>query len=488
MILLALLLNLLKNFQEATSLFHSVRSLCRLPEKTLKPHATLTYIVGLSSDRCSQIDIQWSWDLKKSDDLSIPKAMYASDVVQDILGKKNGPLSSFRSGRNGCTIYDDSNNSKAIAYDAYQRSSSQYPREFSHLLQVLFQEANNIPLAVVQIKKAINWDWICSGNQIAFTMLCLKHLDHAEQSQFANFWTQQRICFYFPKRNVIWIDIRGIDSNILVKLMNYAEVPIPTSNKQGAFSVTLQGNGTLSNSHSYHLECKIGRIGAITVIPVQVRVEEVQPLIGEALEKTKLAQVLLKKYPAYNFKEVVCTDEEGNSCDMIQFLVPQRFESDFPCQCSAEEVTFVVDHALPYSLPLSIPSRPPTEETRRDHWNKAACFRHSGKKGRRNQIVAKRGCPGSMNRAHCLQEGIIQCGHRKINTSFECRNFPLLFIAGDVSDTVALEHIKCMPSSDLRGHIETVMARPNLPQVPVTERRNEVPVLYLLEVEGNRAQ
>ncbi len=155
----------------------------------------------------------------------------------------------------------DSNNSKTIAYDAYKRSSSQYPREFSHLIQVLFQEAKSIPLAVVQIKKAINWDWICSGNQTAFTMLCLKHLDQAEQSQFANFLTQQRIRFYFPKKNVIWIDLRGIDSNILVKLMNYAEVPIPTSNKQGAFSVTLQGTLALSNPSS---SCSSWRISTDT--------------------------------------------------------------------------------------------------------------------------------------------------------------------------------------------------------------------------------
>ena len=198
--LIGLIAELMEKFSGGHKFIDRVRSLCRLPEKTLKPHATLTYIVGLSSDRCSHIDIQWCWDLKKSDDLSIPKAMYALDVVQNILGKKNGPLSSFRPGRNGCTNHDGSNNSKAIAYDAYKRSFSQYPREFNHLLQILFQEAKNIPLAVVQIKKAINWDWICKGNQIAFTMLCLKHLDHAEQSQFACFLTQQRICFYFPKR------------------------------------------------------------------------------------------------------------------------------------------------------------------------------------------------------------------------------------------------------------------------------------------------
>ena len=94
-----------------------------------------------------------------------------------------------------------------------------------------------------------------------------------------------------------------------------------------------------------------------------------------------------------------------------------------------------------------------------------------------------------MNRVHCLQEGVIQCGHKKINTSFECPHFPLLFIACEVSNTVAIEHlIKCMPCSDLRSHIETITARPDFPQVPVTERRKEIPVLYLLEVEGNGAQ
>ncbi len=184
-------------------------------------------------------------------------------------------------------------------------------------------------------------------------MLCLKHLDDTEQSQFACFLTRQKIFFYFPKKNVIWIDLRGIDSNILVKLMNYAEVPIPTSNKQGGCSVSLQGANTLSSSHTFHLECKIGRIGAIAVVPVQISVEEVQPLVGEPLERTLLAQALRDKYRAYNFQVVRATNEEGNSCDMIQFLVPQRFESSFPCQCVVNNVAFAIDHALPYTHHLS---------------------------------------------------------------------------------------------------------------------------------------
>ena len=229
---------------------------------------------------------------------------------------------------------------------------------------------------------------------------------------------------FVSKRNVIWIDPRDIDGNILVKLMNCAEVPIPTSNKQGAFSVTLQGNGSMHCNDSQRIECRIGRVGANTAIPVQVRVAEVQAFMSGPLERTKVAREMFKLYRAYNFMEVKCIDEEGNKCDMIQCLVPQSFEPDFPCQRTLEEVSFTVDHALPYSLPLSVPSRPPTEETRHDHWNKAACFKKSGKKCRHNQIVAKRGCPGSMNRAHCLQEGVIFFDTKKLIRHLNVLIFP----------------------------------------------------------------
>ena len=321
--------------------------------------------------------------------------------------------------------------------------------------------------------------------------LDIPFLEDAEQSQFACFLTRQKILFYFPKKNVIWIDLRGVDSNILVKLMNYAEVPIPTSNKQSGYSVSLQGTNVLSSSHAFRLECQIGRIGigAIAVIPVQVDIEEVQSLVAEPVESTTLAKALRDKYRAYNFQIVRAMNDEGNSGDMIQFLVPQRFESSFPCQCVVNDVTFAIDHALPYSPPLSVPSRPPTEETRHDHWNKAACLRQTRKKGRHNQIVAKKGCPGSINRAHCLQEGIMQGKCGKINTSFEFHHFPLLFVAGAVTADTALEHlIACMPGSYLKEHIESAVTKLDDPRVPAVEHRSEVPVLYILEVEGDGAQ
>ena len=111
------------------------------------------------------------------------------------------------------------------------------------------------------------------------------------------------------------------------------------------------------------------------------------------------------------------------------------------------------------------------------------------KKGRHNQMVAKKGCPGSINRAHCLQEGIIQGPNGKINTSFEFYHFPLLFVAGAVAIEAALEQlISYMPSSYLKEHIESAAMEMDDPRVPAVEHRSEVPVLYILEVEGDGAQ
>ena len=82
--LISLLAELIEKFAEAHKFIHSVKSLCRLPEKTLKPHPTLTYVVGLRSDRCSHMDIHWNGELKEGDDLSFPKSMFALDTIQDI--------------------------------------------------------------------------------------------------------------------------------------------------------------------------------------------------------------------------------------------------------------------------------------------------------------------------------------------------------------------------------------------------------------------
>ena len=62
-------------------------------------------------------------------------------------------------------------------------------------------------------------------------------------------------------------------------------------------------------------------------------------------------------------------------------------------------------------------------------------------------------------------------------------------IAGDVVIEAALEQLVAyMPSSYLKEHIERVVSKLDNPRVPAVEHRSEVPVLYILEVEGDGLQ
>ena len=129
----------------------------------------------------------------------------------------------------------------------------------------------------------------------------------------------------------------------------------------------------MSLSGTQRFERRIGRIGAITSIPVQIRLDEIESLLSDSVDQSEVAKEMFKQFRGYNFLEVKCMDEEGHNCEMLQCFVPQSIEHAIPCLRTIDGVTFTVDHALPYALPLTVSSRPPVEETRHDHWNKAAC-------------------------------------------------------------------------------------------------------------------
>ena len=55
--------------------------------------------------------------------------------------------------------------------------------------------------------------------------------------------TQCRIDFYFSTPRSVVLDLNGVSSATLVRLFQYAEIPIPTSTTQGAFSVSFSNPG-----------------------------------------------------------------------------------------------------------------------------------------------------------------------------------------------------------------------------------------------------
>ena len=74
--LISLLAELIEKFAGAHKFIHSVKSLCRLPEKTLKPYPTITYVVRLQSDRCSYIDIHWNVMTSPFPSLCLPWTLF----------------------------------------------------------------------------------------------------------------------------------------------------------------------------------------------------------------------------------------------------------------------------------------------------------------------------------------------------------------------------------------------------------------------------
>ena len=67
--------------------------------------------------------------------------------------------------------------------------------------------------------------------------LYLRHLDDMQIEEFVQHLTSCRVDFYTPSAKVVVLDIHGVDCAALVRLFHYAEIPIPTTMSQGAFSV-----------------------------------------------------------------------------------------------------------------------------------------------------------------------------------------------------------------------------------------------------------
>ena len=96
--------------------------------------------------------------------------------------------------------------------------------------------------------------------------------------------TQCKIDFYFSTPRVIVLDLNGVSSATLVRLFQYAEIPIPTSMTQGAFSVSFMNAGEegYSNLKADRELTKInvtwGRISAISSVPAPIKISDLQKI------------------------------------------------------------------------------------------------------------------------------------------------------------------------------------------------------------------
>ena len=164
----------------------------------------------------------------------------------------------------------------------------------------------DLPSATFQYRERIIWRWLSQDGCIEATILYCRNLDHHKLLQLASFLTSCAVSFRFNSANTIVIDTAGLDSSILVRLMHYAEVPIPTTMKQGAFSLSIKGNGLSTGDRNFlSFDLKIGRIGALPSVPVQIRCTSVEGLITLPLHQSTIGRWIKKELSGFNISEVV---------------------------------------------------------------------------------------------------------------------------------------------------------------------------------------
>ena len=212
------------------------------------------------------------------------------------------------------------------------------------------------------------------------SVIFLRSLEPPQILELAQQLTLNRIDFFLASPKVLVLDLVGIPTASLVRLLHYSEIPVPTSMAQGAFSLSFLNYGKSQNSggsasrstHMQHFKVSCGRITALHSVPMQIRWEDIRQFCEPTIERSNLPKWLKIEFQGSCPKKVLAIDEERTVDWYLQFQVPQRHECTFPKQAFFGNTRILVDHAFPFAPTRSNISRPPIEESMHDHWKNTA--------------------------------------------------------------------------------------------------------------------
>ena len=222
--------------------------------------------------------------------------------------------------------------------------------------------------------------------------------------------------------------------------MHYAEVPIPTTLKQGAYGLCVKGNGLFSGDRNLlSFDLRIGRIGSLPSIPVQIRCSSVEGMYSTPLNKSSIGRWIKSELSGFNIIEVVCVDDDQVTDSFLQFGVPIEEETNYPKVCRHKGKSFSVDHALPYATPIGMRARPPHEQSVHEHWKKAARLAPQEKRCHANCIAKSENCPRSLQRVMKLRESSVQDHVATFSVYTEQTKMPWCFFTGSVSEQIAID-------------------------------------------------
>ena len=469
-----------------------VEYLVELPSGTYwKKSASIAYVVSISNASQDDLNLFWKSRVNNQKEALLPRAIVETSEISEVLNDQRGPLACKTLQRNGCKEVCNAGNAVSITFKTPTRNSRRHADAVNQLIQQCRDLAHEYPACVIQYK---NRDFYEREGYMEQTVLYLRHLDDMQMEELVQHLTSCRVDFYIPSAKVVVLDIHGVDCAALVRLFLYAEIPIPTTMSQGAFSVMTTGHhnqGVNTSAGWLHkFSIRVGRMSALNVHPVQINLNSIQDVITGELTYDVVVNRIAKDHQAVGFQTVTCYDSQKQVEQYLQFQVPYRNIGLYPKTYNIGDQSMLVEHALPFASQMHNRRRPPKEETMHEHWKKAVNLSPEKKKDRSNHLAHSENNLASLQRANSLIEIAFVSKKQKYIGTFERSLFPFLFVNGlaDVQDCLNMYVNTLKFDCPLREIIETSIDNYNSATGPNLSHSKEHNVLYGLKVISTSQQ
>ena len=481
-------LDIMNKFRTELSFVTKAAYLTELPPGTFRnKQAFIAYLVTVTNEEVESFDIFWGCRSGESFETLLPKNIVEIPDTKELLREKGGPLSRKSTRKNSCVEVSSSGNSLPLTFTSDPKDRRNLREAFSLLISQLRELSEDFPASVIQVKSGIDWK---TARRIERSVLFLQSFDDAQILDLAVHLTQCRIDFHFSTPRSVVLDLNGVSSATLIRLFQYAEIPIPTSTTQGAFSVSLinPGEDGYSNAKADRELTKInvtwGRISALSSVPAQIKLSNLQKIERFQREENEIETWIWEALQGTCPQKVLCFDEENNTDWYMQFHIPTKSENALPTKITLEEEAILVEHARPYAYLQTGAIRPPVEETMHEHWKNAARLAPSERRDRSNFIAHVENNFASLQRISLLHEfPVIHQGVRYVGM-YEASQFPILFINGEVtvdrSIRTLIENSGSSPKlqEKLQESYDSYIQDPPIPN----DFRCQTPVAYVLSV------
>ena len=481
-------LDIMNKFRTELSFVTKAAYLTELPPGTFRnKQSFIAYLVTVTNEQVESFDIFWRCRSGESFETLLPKNIVEIPDIKELLREKGGPLGRKSTRKNSCVEVSSSGNSLPLTLTADPKGQRNLREAFSLLISQLRKLSEDFPASVIQVKSGIDWK---TARRIERSVLFLQSFEDAQILDLAVHLTQCRIDFHFSTPRSIVLDLNGVSSATLIRLFQYAEIPIPTSTTQGAFSVSFinPGEDGYSNAKADRELTKInvtwGRISALGSVPAQIKLSNLQKIERFQGDENEIETWIWETLQGTCPQKVLCFDEENNTDWYMQFHIPTKLENALPTKVTLEEEAILVEHARPYAYLQTGAIRPPVEETMHEHWKNAARLAPSERRDRSNFIAHVKNNFASLQRISLLHEfPVTHQGVRYVGMC-ESSQFPILFINGEVtvdrSIRTLIENSGSFPElqEELQESYDSYIQDPPIPN----DFRCQTPVAYVLSV------